>query len=76
LFDVILVDAINPFKRLKYLPVIEKGKHLHLPFIHYFKSKKIQIESDDLMDIHLDGEYYSDDKVIIEILPGKLLFRY
>jgi len=76
LLDVILVDAITPFKRLKYLPVIEKGKHLHLPFIKYFKSKKIQVESDDLMDIHLDGEYYSDDKVIIEILPGKLLFHY
>jgi diacylglycerol kinase (ATP) len=75
-FDVILVDAIKPFKRLKYLPVIEKGKHLNLPFIRYFKTKKIQIESNDLMDIHLDGEYYSDDKVLIEILPGKLLFRY
>lgn len=76
LFDVILVDAISPFKRLKYLPVIEKGKHLGLPFIQYFKTKKILIASNDLMDIHLDGEYYSDDKVMIEILPGKLLFRY
>jgi len=76
LFDVILVDAIRPIKRLKYLPVIEKGKHLGLPFIEYFKTKKIRIECDDLMDIHLDGEYYSDDKITIEILPGKFLFRY
>lgn len=76
LFDVILVEAINPFKRLKYLPVIEKGKHLDLPFIQYFQTKKIRIECDDLMDIHLDGEYYSDDELIIEILPGKLLFRF
>jgi diacylglycerol kinase (ATP) len=76
LFDVILVDAINSFKRLKYLPVIEKGKHLNLPFIQYFKTKKIIIDCDDLMDIHLDGEYYSNDKVTIEMLPGKLLFRY
>jgi diacylglycerol kinase (ATP) len=76
LFDVILVDAITPFKRLRYLPIIEKGKHLNLPFIQYFKTKKIEIESDDLMDIHLDGEYYSDNKIVVEILPGKLLFRY
>ena len=76
LFDVILVDAIRPFKRLKYLPVIEKGKHMDLPFIQYFKTKKIQIECDDLMDIHLDGEYYSSDKILVEILPGKVLFRY
>jgi len=76
LFDVIIVDAMKPLKRLKYLPVIEKGKHLKLPFIRYFKTKKILIESKDLMDIHLDGEYYTDDKVMIEVLPGKLLFRY
>jgi YegS/Rv2252/BmrU family lipid kinase len=75
-FDAVLIDAISPLKRLKYLPVIEKGKHLELSFIHYFKTKKILIESDELMEAHLDGEYYSDKKMEIEILPGKFLFRY
>jgi diacylglycerol kinase (ATP) len=74
--DVIVIDALSPLKRLRYLPVIEKGKHLHLPFIHYFKTKKILIESEQLMDIHLDGEYCTDKKLQIEILPGKFLFRY
>jgi YegS/Rv2252/BmrU family lipid kinase len=76
LLDVILVDAINPFKRLRWLPVIEKGKHLGLPFIQYFKTKKILIQSDSLMEAHLDGECYSDYKMEIEILPSKFLFVY
>ena len=76
LLDVILVNAINPFKRLRCLPLIEKGKHLGLPFIQYFKTKKIFISSDSLMEAHLDGECYSDNKMEIEILPKKFLFVY
>ena len=74
--DAVLIDAINPLKRLRYLPVIEKGKHLALPFIQYFRTKKICISSDIPIQAHLDGEYYSDKKMEIEILPGKFLFRF
>ena len=76
LLDVILVNAIRPLKRLRYLPVIEKGKHLHLPFIKYFKTKSICIVSDTLIQAHLDGEYYSDTRLRIEILPRRFLFLY
>lgn len=76
LFDIILIDALNSFRRLHWLPVIEKGKHLGLSFIHHSKAKKIIIESNSAIQSHLDGEYYSSDKLEITILPGKLLFRY
>ncbi len=76
LFDVVIVDALTPFQRLRYLPVIEKGKHLRLPFIQHFHTKKITIESTEIMQSHLDGEYYEALKLEIEILTGKLLFRY
>jgi len=58
------------------LPVIEKGKHLHLPFIKHFRTKKLIITSDKPMDAHLDGEYYSAKRFEIEVLPAKYLFRY
>lgn len=76
LLDVILVDALNPIKRLRWLPVMEQGKHLHLSFVHHFNAKHISIESDKTIEFHLDGEYHFTDKLDIEILPGKLLFRY
>jgi diacylglycerol kinase (ATP) len=76
LFDIVLIDALHPLQRLRWLPVIEKGKHLGLSFIHHTKAKKIVIESDSIIQSHLDGEYYSADKLEIEILPGELLFRY
>ena len=76
LFDIVLIDALHPLKRLRWLPVIEKGKHPGLSFIHISKAKKITIESDSIIQSHLDGEYYSAYKLEIEIMTGKLLFRY
>ena len=76
LLDVVLIKSISPFKRLRWLPVIEKGKHMELPFIHHYQTKKIIIESDGLIQSHLDGEAYQSNRLEIEILPGKFYFRY
>jgi YegS/Rv2252/BmrU family lipid kinase len=76
LLDLILINALHPLQRLRWLPVIEKGNHLDKSFIKYVKTKKVIIESDELIQSHLDGEYYTAEKMEIEILPGKLLFRY
>jgi len=76
LFDVVMLEKLHPFRRLRWLPVIEKGKHLELPFIKYFRTKKLIITSEHPMDTHLDGEYYSAKRLEIEVLPAKYLFRY
>lgn len=76
LLDVVLVNKLHPLLRLRYLPVIEKGKHLGLPFIRHYKTHKIVIESDHEMLAHLDGEFYSAKKMEIGILPGRLSIKY
>jgi YegS/Rv2252/BmrU family lipid kinase len=76
LFDANLVKPLSAFKRLRYLPVIEKGKHLSLPYIDYFNTPKIIISSDVLMQSHLDGEYLEAMEFVIEILPAHFNFIY
>src|SRR6185503_258465 len=76
LLDVVIVDKLNPLRRLRWLPVIEKGKHIGLSFIKHFRTKKLVITSEEPMDTHLDGEYYSAKRLEIEMLPAKYLFRY
>lgn len=76
LFDVVMANALTPLQRLHFLPVIEKGKHLGLHFIQHFQTKKITVESDSVIQYHLDGEYYEDKQLEIEMLAGKLLFRH
>ena len=76
LFDVVLIDALHPLQRLRWLPVIEKGKHLALSFVYHSRAKKVIVESNEAIRFHLDGEYYESNKLEIEMIPGKLLFRY
>lgn len=76
LLDVVMIKAITPLLRLRWLPVIEKGKHFHLSFVHHFQTRKIIMESDQSIQSHLDGEAYTSNKIEIEILPSKFLFRY
>ena len=76
LLDVVMVEKLHPFLRLRWLPVIEKGRHLGLPFIKHFRTKKLIVTSEQPMDTHLDGEYYSAKRLEIEVLPAKYLFRY
>lgn len=76
LFDANLVSPLSAFKRLRYLPVIEKGKHLSLPFIDYFNTRKIIVSSDLMMQSHLDGEYLEAKEFVIDILPARFNFIY
>ncbi len=75
LFDIIISKNLNSFQRLRYLPVIEKGKHLKLPFIKYFRGSEILVASNSLIQFHLDGEYAEAKQLDISILPSRLLFR-
>lgn len=76
LLDANLVSPLSPFKRLRYLPVIEKGKHLGLPFIDHYQTRKIMIRSNRPIQAHLDGEYLESNELQIEILPARFNFIY
>lgn len=76
LLDANLVQPLSPLKRIRYLPVIEKGKHLSLSFNEHFTTKEIMITSDNTIQTHLDGEYMEAEKLHIEIFPGQFNFRY
>lgn len=77
LLDVISVKKISLFNRLRYLPVIEKGKHLDKPlsFMEFELSPELRIHSNQLLQAHLDGEYMVANSFEIKILPGKYLIR-
>ena len=77
LLEVIVVDKLPVLKRLKYLPVIENGKHLDQPlsFLKYRTGKKISLQSTQVLKAHLDGEYMEAKSFEIEILPQFLSVR-
>jgi len=74
--NMMLCKKLSILKRLKYLPVIEKGKHLHLPYVIYRLGQKFEITCPKEMAIQVDGELFAARELKIEVLPGKFLFRY
>jgi YegS/Rv2252/BmrU family lipid kinase len=74
LLDINIVGKISPIKRMKYLPVIEKGEHLCLDFIKYRQANKITIQFSSKLHAHLDGEYFYTNHFDIEVLPKRFSF--
>lgn len=76
LLDMVIAEAMSPLKRMKYLPVIEKGAHLGLKVITHETVKAVTVESDRMIEYHLDGEYHSAEKLQINIVAGGLRIKF
>ena len=76
LFDANLVKPLSPFKRLRYLPVIEKGKHIGLSFVDYYNTTQITIKSVRPIQAHLDGEYMESNELNIQMFPAQFNFIF
>lgn len=74
--DMMLCKKLPVLKRLRYLPIIEKGKHLNLPFVIHRLGTKFTIQSEKEMDVQVDGELRSAKDLRVEVLAGKFLFRF
>lgn len=74
--DMVLCKKLPVLKRLKYLPVIKKGKHMHLPFVIHRMQEKCSIQCNREMPVQVDGELLLAKELLIEVLPAKFLFRY
>ena len=74
--DMVLCKPLPVFKRLRYLPVIEKGKHLERSFIKFDLIEEVRIEAESELFAHLDGELIKSKIFVVKILPGRLLVKY
>ena len=73
---MVLCKKIPIWKRLKYLPIIKIGKHLHYPFIIHKLGQEFTINSNDVLPIQIDGELQFTNKLQVSVLPNQFLFRY
>lgn len=75
LLELAWVHKITLWQRMRYLPVIEKGEHLNLPFIQYVQSKKLVLSSPVPLHAHLDGEWFQATRFEVEILPSRFKIK-
>lgn len=77
LLNMLLVTKASLFKRLRYLPYIEKGKHVKKApvFIKQNTFTRFFIEADRSIRAHLDGEAITAQQFTIETLPHYFQFK-
>lgn len=76
LLDVCNIEELTLFRRLKMLPSVPKGTHLTDPKVNYYHTKKIEIEFNQDVPFHLDGELFFTSKFNVSILPSALNIIY
>lgn len=76
LLDLVISKPLSLLQRLKYLPIIEKGNHLSLPFIKHVTGTKFSIECEQIISGHMDGEMITGIRFELEVLKGKFQFLY
>lgn len=65
--ELVYCTELGTMARLKYLPIIQKGKHLGLDCIHYFPIKEAEIESPQAIWYQIDGELKQASRFKIQI---------
>jgi diacylglycerol kinase (ATP) len=76
LLDMVLCKKLGILKRLRALPLIEKGKHLSLPFVTYQQHAAVTVICEKEVFAQSDGELISGKEFAVTALPGKFLFKY
>ena len=74
--NLLLIHPLGVLKRLRYLPAVEKGKHLLLPFVEHLLIKKLRVSSNENLTAHLDGEVLESKQFEIEVMEGHFQFRH
>jgi len=72
--DMLICDPLPVYKRLFYMPIIQSGGHLNLPFVHFSKISSEQIRCDRVLRAQVDGEVLESDTFDFKILPAKFKF--
>lgn len=73
--DLVTCRKLSVLKRLRFLPVIEKGRHLQLDVVRHARIKDIHVETDTESYAQIDGELIRSRHYNISVLPAKFRFR-
>jgi diacylglycerol kinase (ATP) len=69
LLDVIMISPVPrykiPFLLLKFI----KGNHLDLPYVNHYQCKDVQISSQELLAVNVDGESATNTPITFQIRP-------
>ena len=74
LFDVCYVESTSRLRILRLFPQYIKGLHPKIKGVHMYRSKKVEIVSEEPIPLNRDGEIILTTRAVFEIFPRSLPF--
>ncbi len=75
LLDICTINYTPLTRALKLLPQVQKGEHGNLPEVTFYRTRSVHIESQQPVNIQMDGETTNATSYDAKILPGALWVR-
>jgi YegS/Rv2252/BmrU family lipid kinase len=72
LMDVLLIKPPTLFQKLRYVWLVNFGKHLNLKIIEYYQIKQCKITIENLQIFEADGDLYDAQELQVTVLPDLL----
>jgi diacylglycerol kinase (ATP) len=72
LMDVLILKKCNLPEFVRIVSLALKGEHIHDPHIIHFKTKHMMINSEDHVQLNLDGEYGGTLPCTFSVLPSHI----
>jgi YegS/Rv2252/BmrU family lipid kinase len=76
LLDVCSINKLNLIHRFRLLLKVPKGEHINDKKVFYYQTAALEIEFQEKVPFHVDGEINFSDKFTVSILPGALNIIY
>lgn len=72
LLDVCAISKVPVLRRPFCMKTVEKGRHLSLPFVNYFKTSELTLTTQQTVPGHIDGELFYGNEFTIKPFGRKL----
>lgn len=76
LLDVCSIKRLNLIQRFKILLKVPKGKHITDKKVNYYQTTGLNLEFQNEVPFHIDGELFFSGKFNVNILPGAFNIIY
>jgi diacylglycerol kinase family enzyme len=72
--DMMVCEPLPVWKRLIYMPIIQAGRHVRLPFLNFLRIRHQTISCDRVLRAQVDGEVLESMTFEFRVLPAKFEF--
>jgi len=70
--DLCVVDRVSRLRAIALIPSLLAGRHGRCPAVHFFRTRRLTIESPQPLEIWADGERIANTPATIEVVPAAL----